>query len=101
MAAYTIFPIEASGLAHAFIAADLENDSAAAAEAIRLLDDHMSATQVTVWREDRLVFSRLSRSCAVWLAGGAERGLQCPSALSPGMPCSAICGRAELEPSPR
>lgn len=93
MVAYTIFPIQPTGVAHSFRAAELENDAAAAAEAIRFLDENPDATQVTVWRDDQMIFSGLSRPCAGWLSGGAERGPQCPALSAPGMPCPATCAR--------
>ena len=92
MISYTVFPFMASGVAPIFIPIESENDTAAAASAIRLLEEHSSADRVTVWGEDRVVFSGLSSHCAAWIAAAPERRASCPALNAPEKPCPLNCG---------
>jgi len=87
MVAYTIFPFKASGVAPVFVSIEQDSDTAAVAEALKHLHDHSSATRVTLWREDKAIFHGLSSECALWLAGGQLREVDCPAASSSGGVC--------------
>jgi len=72
MVAYTIFPFKASGVAPVFVSIEQDSDTAAVAEALKHLNDHSS-------------------ECALWLAGGQLREVDCPAASSSGGVCPPTC----------
>ena len=91
MVAYTVFPFNASGVAPVFVAIDQDSDTAAIAEALKHLQDHSSATRVTLWREDKAIFHGLSSECVLWLAGGEHPDIGCPALSSSGGVCPPTC----------
>lgn len=93
MADYTVYPFKASGVAPLFVMIDREDDAAAAVAAIHLLKGHASADRVSVWCEDRFIFSGPSTECATWLAGAPKRRAACPALNAPEQACPPDCGR--------
>lgn len=93
MADYTVYPFTASGVAPLFIMIDREDDAAAAVAATHLLKAHASADRVSVWCEDRFIFSDPSAECATWLADAPERRAACPALNAPEQACPPDCGR--------
>ena len=93
MVTYTVFPFMASGVAPAFHCIDRADDASAAAEALKLLADHHGAVRVTVWREDALVFSGPSATCAAWLTATPQCLAECPAISHPDQSCRPGCGR--------
>ena len=55
MAAYLFYPQLADGLAPVFMVYHLADDREALARARTVLAEHVSAAQVTIWRDDYLV----------------------------------------------
>ena len=92
MVSYMVFPFKASGVAQVFIPIDREDDVAAAAAAITLLEGHRSADRVTVWREGIVIFSGPSSECLTWLALSPERRAACPALNAPKRPVRLIAG---------
>lgn len=93
MSSYTIFPFKASGVATVFSAFESDSDAAASVEAFHVLGDHQSADRVSVWRDDRLIFSGLSTDCVTWLAAATGRMANCPALTNPEEACPPDCGR--------
>lgn len=91
MVAYTVFPFKPSGVAPVFISIDQDDDAAAAAEALNLLQDHASATRVTLWRDDEMVFEGLSKACLLKLAQGRSQDMCCPALSSATGVCPPGC----------
>ena len=91
MVAYTVFPFKASGVAPVFIAIDRDNDAAAAAEALNLLQDHASAVRVTLWRDDEVIFEGLSKACLFKLAQGRPQDMCCPALSGSAGVCPPGC----------
>lgn len=91
MVAYTIFPFKASGVAPVFVSMERDDDTSAVTDALTVLRDHSSATRVTLWREDQVIFRGLSSECVRWLAGGSDRGIGCPGLSSSDGACPPTC----------
>jgi hypothetical protein len=91
MAAYTVFPFNASGVAPVFVSIEKDNDAAAVEEALEVLKDHSSATRVMVWRDDKVIFHGPSSRCILWLAGGKHREVGCPALTATGGVCPPAC----------
>lgn len=84
MVAYTAFPFKASDVAPVFVAIKQDSDTAAIAEALRHLQNHSSATRVTLWREDKAIFHGLSREGVIGSLEGNTRKPAAPPFLPKG-----------------
>ena len=97
MITYAVFPFKASGVAPLFIPIDEKDDAAAATAAVDLLSIHRSADRVTVWREDKMIFSSPSSECAIWLAASPDRRANCPAMSLSEQACPAQCERIAIK----
>ena len=61
MSIYTFYPRKADGASSAFDAMELRNDAQARAFARRVLDQHASAVEVSIWAGEREV-GRVTRA---------------------------------------
>ena len=64
MSIYTFYPRRADGAANAFEAVELAGDAEARAHAQRVLNQYVSATEVSVWNGEQEVFT-LARAASV------------------------------------
>ncbi|WP_340644399.1 hypothetical protein [Phenylobacterium sp.] len=62
MPAYTFFPYLTGGSSLTFEAIELSDDDAAKKKGLQILAEHGSATEVEIWRDDRLIH-RQPRTC--------------------------------------
>lgn len=58
MPGYTFYPCRSDGTSETFVTIDLTDDDEARLRALRVLEDHPSASQVAVWCEERKVATR-------------------------------------------
>ena len=91
MVAYTVFPFKPSGVAPMFVSIERDDDASAQTEATNVLRDHVSATRVTLWRDDTVVFRGLSSACVAWLASDTRREAGCPALSASEGACPPNC----------
>lgn len=67
MPLYTFYPTHSNGLAPSFVTTELETDVAAALHTGRVLEEHVSAASVVVYRDNQIVHvgQRLGRERSV------------------------------------